>query len=590
MASTTLLEKLHCLREQGSYVAVRSLQSEVDEFRFEPTKQKEYASMVFILAGAMSVARLDSIAIDYLTIAHGLHTSFATETHNPPLAQTNGIAKLTEFAQVCASLARAHSTVGGFDEAEKYFKQCISLYNTFDSHHSSCIMVLLERAQNFYFLAKHQEAIDIISLVLNRSEHSPTLFEIVWKSSLCPIFLVGQCYAALGLYSSAIGAFERARDKADTRKDQNMIACAELEYAIMLWVRTNYIAASRQSMAKSFRIDHFVGPALAPHVVEWQVVQLVASAIYAVANVPGSVGVCIQLNAEGEPVCVRKAQNDSPGLQEFLEMSWQRVPDRQLNVYKFPSCLTMSTRLGESDYKFECPVLPRPTPLLPNDSRPSNSVGAALASPLPLASGLSRFISAALTATQMQNGPTHRKKMLLVLTALNKTVQIACTNKLVNLESLTKFYLAFFLFHEGGESHQKNGVKAMHRFLDSQVNNNPDSSMCKWCRKSCDGMLKCEGCMVMRFCCKKHQKMSWRPPFGSIMVSHKKICHLLMMCKSFTRLVSQHGVEHDSTVAFSVTYKQAIKHFLQTDIFADYMQNKNLARDAYPEDSADYQA
>jgi len=92
--------------------------------------------------------------------------------------------------------------------------------------------------------------------ILNRTENSPALLEIVWKSSLCPIFLIGQCYAALGLYSSAIGAFERARDKADTRKDQSMIACAELEYAIMLWVRSNYIAASRQSMAKSFRINH----------------------------------------------------------------------------------------------------------------------------------------------------------------------------------------------------------------------------------------------------------------------------------------------------------------------------------------------
>ena len=89
MATTTasqLLKKLHCLFEQGSDVAVRSLQSEVDKCQFEQTNQKEYASMVFILAGAMSVARFDSMAIDYLKIAHWLHTSFAAETHNPPLA------------------------------------------------------------------------------------------------------------------------------------------------------------------------------------------------------------------------------------------------------------------------------------------------------------------------------------------------------------------------------------------------------------------------------------------------------------------------------------------------------------------------
>ena len=286
-----LLEKLHCLFEEGSYVAVRSLQSEVDECRFEPTKQEEYASMVFILAGAMSIDRFDSKAIDYLEIAHRLHTSFATETHNPPLDQTKITAELTQFAEVCAGLARAHSIVGGFEEAEEYFEQCMSHYDKFDSHHSSCIMVSLERAQNFHFLGKHQEAIDLISIVLNLTETSPALFGIVWKSSLCPISLVGQCYAALGLYSSAIGAFKRARDKADTMKDQSMLACAELEYAIMMWVRCNCVVAYRESRAKSFRIDHFVGPALAPHVVEWQVVQLVASANYAVANAPGSVGV-----------------------------------------------------------------------------------------------------------------------------------------------------------------------------------------------------------------------------------------------------------------------------------------------------------
>jgi len=591
MAPTTasqLLKKLHCLFEQGSYVAVRSMQSEVDKCQYEQTNQKEYASMVVILAGAMSVARFDSMAIDYLKIAHRLHTSFAAETHNPPLARTNIIVNLTQFAQVCAGLARAHSIVGGFDEAEEYFTQCISLCLEFDSNDRSCLMVSLELAQNSHFLGKHQEAMDIISTLLTRTENSPALKEIVLESKLCPVFLTGQCYAALGLYSSAIGAFERAREKADTQEDPSMIACAELEYAIMLWVRCNYIAASRNSMAKSFRIDHFVGPALAPHVVEWQVVQLVASANFAVANVPGSVGVCVQLNAEGNPVCVRKAQNNSPGLKDLLEISWERLPESQLNVYKFPSFITMSTPLGEKDYKFECPVLLRPVPLLQNDPLPSSFVGPTPAPPPPLLSALSKFISAAVTATQMQKGPTHHKNMLLVMTGLNKTAHIARTNKLVNLECLTKFYLAYFVFHEGGESHENSGVRVMHRFLDSQVNDNPDSSMCKWCRKSCDGMLKCEDCMVTRFCCKKHQKMSWRPPFGSILVPHKKICHLLMMCKSFTRLVSQHGAEHVSTVAFGVTYNQAIKYFLQTDIFEDYMQNNNLARDSYPEDSNSY--
>ena len=587
-SANKLLKELHCLFEQGSYVAVRGLQSEVDKCRHKQTKQKEYASMVFILAGAMSIDRFDSMAIDYLKIAHRLHTSFATESHNPPLAQTNITAELTQFAEVCASLARAHSIVGGFDEAEEYFIQCISLCQDFDSNDRSCLMVSLELAQNSHFLGKHQEAIDIISALLTRTGTSSVVKEILWASKLGPDFLTGQCYAALGLYSSAIGAFERARKKAVEQEDQSIIACAELEYAIMLWVRSNYVAASRESMAKSFRIDHFVGPALAPHVVEWQVVQLVASANYAVANAPGSVGVCIQLNAEGEPVCVRKAQNNSPDLQGLLEISWEQLPDSQLNVYKFPSYLTMSTPLGEEVYTFECPVLPRPVPLLQNDLLPSNSVEPALAPPLPLVSGLSKFLSAALTATQMQKGPTHHKIMLLVLNALNKTVQIACANKLVTLESLAKFYIAFFLFHEGGESHQENGVNAMHRYLDSQVNDNPDSSMCKWCRKECDGMLKCEGCMVMRFCCKKHQKMSWRPQFGSILVSHKKICPLLKLCKSFTRLVSQHGADHASTVALDVTYKQAIKHFLQTDIFEDYMQNKNLEMDSYPDDIGTY--
>ena len=111
--------------------------------------------MVFILAGAMSVSRLDNKAIDYLTIAHKLHTSFASLSHDPLLSQTNIIAKHTQFAAVCASLARAHSIVGGFDEAQEYFAQCISIYQEFDSRDVCCIMVSLELAQNSHFLGQH---------------------------------------------------------------------------------------------------------------------------------------------------------------------------------------------------------------------------------------------------------------------------------------------------------------------------------------------------------------------------------------------------------------------------------------------------
>jgi len=185
-------------------------------------------------------------------------------------------------------------------------------------------------------------------------------------------------------------------------------------------------------------------------------------------------------------------------------------------------------------------------------------------------STLSQFIDAAVTASQMERESIHEKNMLLVMTALNKTQEIARINNFVHVETLANFYLAFFVFQQAGEVHETNGIKGMHHFLNNEVNDNLDTNKCCWCRKQCEGMLKCEGCMVMRFCCKKHQKMSWCLPFSSVLIPHKQICDLLSLCKVFTRLVSQHGSEHATTIA-SITYNRAIKDFLQVGLFKDYV-------------------
>jgi len=61
-------------------------------------------------------------------------------------------------------------------------------------------------------------------------------------------------------------------------------------------------------------------------------------------------------------------------------------------------------------------------------------------------STLSQFIDAAVTASQMERGSIHEKNMLLVMTALNKTQEIARINNFVHVETLANFYLAFFVF------------------------------------------------------------------------------------------------------------------------------------------------
>ena len=577
MASTrlhSLFQQLQELFQADEHEVVCGMQDDIDECM---SNEREYADTVFILAGSMSILKQHEKALYYYKVAHKIHMRLHAETHSPPLSREITMQMQKQLVQVCASLVKANSRLSNYDEAQQNILQCIALHTEIDGHTDKCVVSLLQLANNTHLLGKHEVAIEIILDIFEKSADSRAGYIAVWGAELCPSLLMGQCYAALGRYSFALQAFICARNKAADQHKPSLTAIIELEYAVMLWVHCECVESAVSRMAKTFRIDTFIGAEIPLHVVEWEVIQLVATAHSSVQNNAGRLGICVKLNAQGDIVGVCRSRENTPGLREFMHVKWKKIELGNFDLDKFPHWFKLSISLGNDDYSFNCQVLPHPaySPAL----SASNII-----------SPLSEFITAKVAASQY-NRPSQRSKILvLTMKALNKAIDISTTHELGKIRDTASFYLAFFVFRQGGEQNETNAVKYLYNLLQKQVSESLESEKCEYCDQRGEDMYKCESCMVMRFCCRKHQKKSWRPPFHNLMVSHKKICQLLFLCRSRHKNKLRHGDEHASTRMHAEIMNDALLSFLRTDIFEVFLQKHDLIADVDAENDESIRA
>ena len=67
---------------------------------------------------------------------------------------------------------------------------------------------------------------------------------------------------------------------------------------------------------------------------------------------------------------------------------------------------------------------------------------------------------------------------------------------------------------------------------------------------------------MVSFCNSTHQKNASNQPFFSTTMPHKKLCSLLLLCKTYTRALSkEHTTQETAQVALQ--YDQAVLQFLR---------------------------
>ena len=565
MADTTkshdsrLVCRVRKLFLQENYAAVCRMQGEIDKWQCAPQLEQTYAGVIYFLASALSMQNAHDEAIRYYKIVYSLHTSFVRSAQTDPGATRDDVtlAEL-KLAEACSCLARIHSRAGGFEEAQLLFEQCATLLGGRVDNEKARITVMLELGGNSHKLGKHDEAIEIILGVIADAESCSALKECVWASTICPALLVGRCYAALGRFTLAIRFFKRARKWAQARNDREIMGIVELEYGVMVWARWECAVAELREKTQLFRDDDFVGPMTPLHVVEWQIIQLVARACHALGNAPGRLGLNILLNKDGDMVGVRQAVPGTPGFGEVCVVTWEAVESSWLNVEGFPKFVRVQIQQYGVYHLYKCQVHARPVCVQGQTA----------------VTKFGEFIQH--TMKVLLHGHPHHiaKNVELIGTALHRAVALAQEMNHVDQRDRAMLFLAFFEFKGWGSSGTCGALQKLHEFLQSQVRDNLNANRCRWCEQRSAGMFKCDSCKVMRFCCKKHQKLAWRPPFGSTVIAHKQICGLLRLGKAISK---SHGKQHADVASLSLTYDKAMRAFLNTNIMDLYLEKNDVS-------------
>ena len=597
-AAEEMLRTVRGLFRKGNDHAICMLQGRIDDVLILEVNTRACADLALLFARATMAppAALFTPAISYLQVAYSWYKEFAFNHDTQDF--TDDAPAQKQLVMVCSTLGRTCSKLGDYKRAEKNFAHNIILRQRMVDDSTPELLRLvphvLDMAQNLYALGEYLKAIKMIETVLQSisttskeaigvvlnynsdeddgsDEHdssdeddgsnSAPLTRVKSHPSaprvyVCPWLLLGRCYTALGRYMPAVGSFLHSRSAIKTRDSPFLTASVELNFAVALWAREKCRTASLCRLAESYRNTSLIGPGLPRNIVEHRLLQLLARACFAVQCRAGSLGLCVKLNANGDVMDVCEAVENTPGMRELMPIEWLAVLEEDRDTKGFPINMVLrieniplnSRDTAENKMEFLCKINSRPDSLT-----------------VP-ASNLSMFFYACLNFTQ-QGVPQDRQQFMLdILQSLVKAQEIAKENNLLTLHEDASFYLAFFVFQLPEPHHQLLGIKGLKHYIQDQVDVRT-CYKCRFCFQHQDVMRKCAGCLVARFCDKKHQKLATQQRFGSTTISHKKICPLLRMCRELTEHKLAHGDLDPGTLELCVLYDAAVLAFLQTDIF-----------------------
>jgi len=126
----------------------------------------------------------------------------------------------------------------------------------------------------------------------------------------------------VGRYQEALVFFLKARHFDRQQHNLLCVGDVELDFAVVLWAKQVCIDRAMAKIAKSYRNNFFIGPAMTPEMLEKHTVQFATRAAVSVFGQAGSANVNIQLNAEAKATAVRMADGNVDDLPRLMTVQW----------------------------------------------------------------------------------------------------------------------------------------------------------------------------------------------------------------------------------------------------------------------------
>ena len=162
---------------------------------------------------------------------------------------------------------------------------------------------------------------------------------------------------------------------------------------------------------------------------------------------------------------------------------------------------------------------------------------------------LEAFLSQAMQQAQHDDERRYEVGMVRVFASLTKAENLADQSKHVELQGDSIVHLAFFGIES--DMHELQAAKILKKYLTLQVQHaktqKKDARRCLSCNQVCRNITVCGGCTVVSFCNITHQKNASNQPFFSTTLPHKKLCRLLLLCKTYTRALSKEHTTQEIT-------------------------------------------
>jgi hypothetical protein len=255
---------------------------------------------------------------------------------------------------------------------------------------------------------------------------------------------------------------------------------------------------------------------------------------------------------------------------KLMLVKWQPVERQNLDHTGFPLSMNLLIEVEtEEDRCFICKLVTSSIILLGcNQTKQFHCQIVNASMPHTL---LAEYIGLVLHWAQFGDEKIKKQSMLVLTSSVVDMEKIASTYNLFELRQDCLLFHSIFVFANGFTA---KATEIFKNFLQHQVNlaKQPDPT-CLTCKQLCRGITVCGGCTVVRFCNTSHQKQASNRPFFNTTIRHRKICHLLLLCKSLTKSLAKPGSESAEATLLSQQFDHAIMQFLHTDFSGKYIQN-----------------
>ena len=560
MRADRLLSVLQTLFVDSDFVGIMELAENIHELVTERSNHETCAEMIFFLGTAFSSKRIYASAISCFNVGYALLTSDARQA-------SSSVETKTLLSKICNGVGIALAELGKFEEAHSYFSECVSIGIKIASAKQTILPYVLSFAKNLHAQNKHKECIRVIHQMLaygrdnedddDSDDDDISHYNVPYVACICPALLLGRCYMALGEYVRAHACFLQACRQAEDHNQPESIVAAQLNCAVVGWVSNQCYQHAYKCLWANSSDSDLSGPPIPLALIQKDIVMLAALACKKLQGGQGQISVSVQLNGDGTPNRVMESRMHPTGM-ELMLVKWLPVEGENLDDTGFPTSMNLLIQVEtEEDRSFICKLVKYRDFFLGNEIFHASVPDTLFA----------EYIGDVLHSAQFGDEKVREQSMAVLTSSIVDMERIASRHNLFGLRQDCLFFNSIFVF---GDGLTLKATEIFKDFLQHQVNQAKQANpTCGTCKQICRGITVCGGCTVVRFCNKDHQKQASTRPFYSTTIRHRKICHLLLLCKSLTKCIANPS----SKLVLRKQFDLAVVRFLQTNFSEKYIQN-----------------